>query len=64
MPKLKGLEKEKTDRPMLIRVTESDYQKIKQKADLYTNGKVSKWVRYASLQEPRKEDLIEKDSSS
>lgn len=43
-----------------VRFTDSEFLAIKTKADLYCNGCMSEWVRYAaSTLMPRKRDLID-----
>ena len=48
----------KKDRPILVKLDQLEHNVIKRKADKYTNGNMSEWIRYASLNlEPREEDL-------
>lgn len=43
----------------LVELTRDEKSRIQKKAELYTKGNMSEWVRYASLNlEPRKEDLV------
>lgn len=55
---LVNIQADKKDKHLLIKFSHFEYNSIKKKADLYTAGNVSEWVRYASKQEPREEDLV------
>ncbi len=55
MPKLK---EDKKTKHVLIKVTEGEYEAIKDKAKEYAGGNVSRWVRYAAINlHPKPEDL-------
>ena len=46
-------------KPMTLKVPEGDLAAIKEKADYYTNGNVSMWMRYAAINHrPKKADLL------
>ena len=46
-------------KPITLKVPEGDLAAIREKADYYTNGNVSMWMRYAALNHrPKKADLI------
>lgn len=55
---LKSLLVEKQEKPILIKVTPSEYKDIKEKADKYARGNVSSWLRYAGTLDPREQDLV------
>ena len=54
-----ALKKPRPDRTtyIQIRLTPAEYNAIRKKADLYAQGNLSQWLRYAATLEPRKEDL-------
>lgn len=55
--RLKKSKKNKTSR-LAFRCTEDEENKMQQKANLYTEGNVSEWIIYASLNfVPGKEDF-------
>lgn len=55
MPKIKADKKTKN---ILIKVNDTEYQDILAKANTYTDGNISKWIRYAAIYlEPKEEDL-------
>ena len=55
---LKNLRPETRSRPFNIKVTETEYSTLKVKAQRYTDGNVSAWVRYAALNlKPDPKDL-------
>ena len=56
MPKLK--EEEKKTRVMVIKVAENEYSQISKNAQQYTNGNISRWIRYAAIKlSPKQEDF-------
>ena len=57
--KLKALNIIKRNKPINIRTSVSEYLEIQRKANKYTGGDISKWLRYASIKHnPNKKDLI------
>lgn len=55
--RLKKNKNNKTER-IALRLTEQENNKVKQKANIYTNGNVSEYMLYASLNfVPSKEDF-------
>jgi hypothetical protein len=54
-------EKMKSGKSILFRTTEDERKKIEDKAKEYTDGDISKWVRFASLHfVPQKSHLLVK----
>lgn len=52
-------------KPLTLKVPERDLAAIKEKADYYTNGNVSMWMRYAALNHrPKKADLMATEEGS
>ena len=48
---------------ILLKVTLDQYEEIKTKADEYTGGNVTEWLKYASRKlEPRNEDLVDEET--
>lgn len=57
---LKHLERNEKTSLMNIRVTKAEREKIVKKAEAFTRGNISDWLRYAGAHhEPRKEHLVE-----
>lgn len=54
----KAKENQKT-KSFVVKFSDNDFAVVKEKADQYTNGNVSEWVRYAAKLEPRESDLAE-----
>lgn len=62
MMKLKTLKRGRKDKYLPVKVTRDDYEIIKEKANQYTEGNVSEWVRYASTKLlPKSDDLLDDD---
>ena len=60
--KLKTLNAGRKSRYLPVKVTPEDYEVIKEKANQYTGGNVSEWVRYASTNLlPKSHDLTDDD---
>lgn len=56
---LKNLKPETRSRPFNIKVTETEYTVLQTKAQRYTDGNISAWVRYAALNlQPKPEDVV------
>jgi len=52
--------KENKDERINLKISTEEYNKIHQKAMLYTNGNISAWIRYAAINcIPEGEDLEE-----
>lgn len=57
--RLKQAIKPKKNKLLNLKVTPKEMHQIQLKADKYTGGNVSEWIRYASIQlEPRVSDLV------
>lgn len=49
----------KKDKKFLLKLSDSDLERMRKKADQYTGGNLSAWIRYASSRlEPKEEDLV------
>ena len=47
-----------------FKVTEDQLEAIKNNANLYANGKVSSWIRYAAMtHKPKKTDLVNPENT-
>lgn len=60
MPKLKPTrpEKEVRERMVPVRFTDEEHEKASSFAKKFTNGNLSEWIRYATLNfEPKKRDM-------
>lgn len=57
--RLKQAIKPKKDNLINFKATDLEMNLIQRKADKYTGGNVSEWIRYASIQlEPKQSDLV------
>jgi hypothetical protein len=57
---LKSIKKKEETKIINVRVTDSDRNKIKNKANRYSNGNLSAYMKYALINfTPKEEDLIE-----
>ena len=57
--KLKPLNIIKRNRLINFRVSFTEYIEIQKKAKSFTNGDISKWIRYSSIKHnPNKKDLM------
>jgi hypothetical protein len=57
VPLLKTLDKEKR-RNFTMRMSAEEMKQLQEKADLYTNGNLSQWIRYAAFNYvPKKSEL-------
>jgi hypothetical protein len=61
MPKiLKSIKKKELTKIINVRVSENERSKIKNKANRYSNGNLSAYMKYALINfTPKEEDLIE-----
>ena len=60
--KLKQLQRENKNKLLTVKVTPSDFDIIRNKAELYTEGNISEWIRYSStLLNPKSKDLVDDD---
>lgn len=63
MPELTQIQKArlaKKEKHVLIKFSFSEFHRAKSKANQYTNGNLSEWLRYASTLDPRNEDIAAK----
>ena len=60
MPLLKKLQDEKR-KNFTMRMSQEELKTLQAKADLYTNGNLSEWIRYAAFNyQPKKSELSDK----
>lgn len=59
LKQMRTMKENRKDKTFLVKLSQFEYNRIKVKADKYTAGNISEWLRYAAKLEPREEDLIE-----
>ena len=60
--RLRYSQKETKTKLLTVKVTEIDLDIIREKAELYTDGNLSEWIRYCSTQLlPKSRDLLDED---